>query len=458
MRPFGLRDKVSYAFGDIANDFTFILASSFLLKFYTDVMGVAAGLIGVMMMVVRLADAFVDVTVGRVVDFSKPTKAGKFRPWILRGSIFVAAVSFLMYPVWFRDMPMAFKVVWLIVSYLVWSVMYSVVNIPYGSMASAITEDPGERTQLSVFRNAGATIASLVISVAVPMFVYYTNAAGNTVFNGSTFSVLAAVFSVIALVSYFVCYFGTVERVHVPSSKKESGGAFAFLGKLGHNKPFIAYCCFTVFVILGQFTMQSMANYIFPNYYGSAAAQSTVSLFMSVAVLAFSVVATPFAQRFGKKEVASVGLAIATVLSIVVFLLRPESVVVFGVFYVLAYLGMGVTNCYLFAIVVDIIDYDELANGVREDGTIYSSYSFFRKVAQSLSSGLSGVLLSAVGYTAATAFEPAVLNGVYDITCLVPALFFLVGFVVIWKFYPLGRKQVEENSAKLAAQHTKHTA
>lgn len=449
-RPFGLRDKVSYAFGDIANDFTFILASSFLLKFYTDVMGVEAGIIGTMMMVVRLVDAFVDVTVGRMVDFSKPTKAGKFRPWILRGSIFVAAVSFLMYPVWFQDMSLPFKIVWLIVSYLVWSIMYSVVNIPYGSMASAITGDASERTQLSVFRNAGATVASLVISVAVPMLVYYTDAAGNTVFDGGTFSMVAAAFSIIALVSYLVCYFGTVERIEVPSSKKESGGAFSFLTKLGHNKPFIAYCVFTVLVILGQFTMQSMANYIFPNYYGSAAAQSTTSLFMSVSVLAFSTVATPLANRFGKKEVATVGLGCAVAFSLIMFILRPESVVVFGVLYVLAYLGMGVMNVYLFAIVVDIIDYDELENGVREDGTIYSSYSFFRKVAQSLSSGLSGVLLSAIGYSAATAFDPDVLSGIYDITCLVPAIFFLLGFIVIFKFYPLGKREVERNTAELA--------
>lgn len=452
VKPFGLGDKISYAFGDIANDFTFILASSFLLKFYTDVMEVSAGLVGTMMMVVRLVDAVVDVTVGRMVDLKAPTKNGKFRPWILKGSIFVAALSALMYPVWFQDMPYGFKVVWLIVSYLLWSIMYSVVNIPYGSMASAITDKPEERTQLSVFRNAGATIASLVISVLVPMLVYYTDDNGNQVFSGQVFTTLACVFSVIAFGAYLITYFGTTERIHIPSSKEQTGGVFTFLKKLVSNRPFIAYCVFTVFVILGQFTMQTMANYIFPNYYGSSTAQSMTSLFMSLAILVFTPFATPLANKFGKKEVATVGLACSAVLFIILFFVRPESVVVFSVFYVLAYLGMGVTNCYLFAIVVDIIDYDELKTGLREDGTIYSSYSFFRKVAQSLASGLSGILLSAVGYTAATAYDPDVLDGIFDITTIVPAILFVVAFFVVWKAYPLGKKQVDENSAKLKAQ------
>lgn len=456
-RPFGMRDKIGYACGDVANDLTFILAGSFLLKFYTDVMGVSAGLIGAMMMVVRLLDAVVDVTVGRIVDSRKPTKAGKFRPWILRGSIFVAVISVLMYPVWFKDMSMTFKTVWLIVSYLLYSIMYSTVNIPYGSMASAITDDPKERTQLSVYRNAGATVAGLVISAVVPMVAYYTDAAGNSVFDGGRFCVLASVCAVLAFLAYLVTYFFTTERIEVPASKQE-GGAFSFLKKLGSNKPFIAYCVFTVFVILGQFTMQTMANYIYPNYYSDTTAQSITSIFMSLSILVFSMFATPLANRFGKKEIATVGLAASVAIMIVLFLIRPESVVVFSVLYVLSYLGMGVMNCYLFAIVVDIIDYDELRTGVREDGTIYSSYSFFRKVAQSLASGLSGILLSAIGYTTATAYDPDVLSGIYNVTTLCPAILFLVGCIVIWKFYPLTKDIVAKNSKKLAEQRAQKQA
>lgn len=83
VRPFGLRDKVGYMFGDFGNDFTFMLSSIFMLKFYTDVMGISAGVVGVLMMAARFVDAFTDVTMGQIVDRSKPTKDGKFKPWMV---------------------------------------------------------------------------------------------------------------------------------------------------------------------------------------------------------------------------------------------------------------------------------------------------------------------------------------------------------------------------------------
>lgn len=96
-RPFGMSDKIGYAFGDFGNDFTFILSSMFMLKFYTDVMGIAAGVVGTLMMAARFVDAVTDVTMGQIVDRSKPTKDGKFKPWIKRMCGPVAIASFLIY-------------------------------------------------------------------------------------------------------------------------------------------------------------------------------------------------------------------------------------------------------------------------------------------------------------------------------------------------------------------------
>ena len=98
IRPFGIRDKLGYLFGDFGNDFTFILSTTILMKFYTDVMGISAGAVGTIMMIARFVDAFTDVTMGRICDRSRiKPGAGKFRPWILRMCIPVAVSSFLMY-------------------------------------------------------------------------------------------------------------------------------------------------------------------------------------------------------------------------------------------------------------------------------------------------------------------------------------------------------------------------
>lgn len=130
IRPFGMKDKMGYLLGDLGNDLTFILSSSYLMKFYTDIMGVPAAIVGIIMMIARFVDAFTDVTMGRICDKSKPTKAGKFRPWILRMCGPVAVASFLMYQSAFADRSLTFKVAWLFITYILWgSVFYTSINI-----------------------------------------------------------------------------------------------------------------------------------------------------------------------------------------------------------------------------------------------------------------------------------------------------------------------------------------
>ena len=161
VRPFGLRDKVGYMFGDFGNDFTFMLSSIFMLKFYTDVMGISAGVVGVLMMAARFVDAFTDVTMGQIVDRSKPTKDGKFKPWIRRMAGPVAISSFMVFQGGFANMSYTFKVVWMTVTYLLWgSVFYTSINIPFGSMASAISADAKDRASLSTWRSVGGTLAA----------------------------------------------------------------------------------------------------------------------------------------------------------------------------------------------------------------------------------------------------------------------------------------------------------
>ena len=172
-KPFGMKDKIGYMFGDFGNDFTFILSSMMLMKFYSDVMGVSVGLVGIMMMAARFVDAFTDVTMGQIVDRSRSLRRGKFLPWIKRMCGPVALSSFLMYASWFSDMPMGFKIFWMFFTYLLWgSIFYTSINIPFGSMASAISAEPKDRAQLSNFRTIGATLASTVIGVILPVLVF----------------------------------------------------------------------------------------------------------------------------------------------------------------------------------------------------------------------------------------------------------------------------------------------
>ena len=444
-----MRDKIAYAFGDVANDCTFILSSTFLMKFYINVMGVESWIVGVMMMVARIVDAFTDMTMGRIVDLSKPTKAGKFRPWILRGSGLVAVASFLMYAIWLKNAAMPVKLVWMFATYLLWgSVFYTMVNIPYGSMASAITTDPTQRTQLSVYRNAGATVAGLIIGAGIPAVVY--NADGSL--SGEKFAVMAAIMSVLAV----ICYFGTCERVQFTRPEKSADAPKTnFLKNMVTNRALLSIILAAIFLLLSQLTLSGMSQYVFPDYYHSSDAVSLSSLLSNLGILALAFVATPLSKRFGKKEISIAGMLLSTVAFVVCFLLRPESVWVFTAFYVIAYIGLGLFNTVIWACIVDVIDYGEVKNHGREDGTTYACYSFARKLGQAASSGLTGALLSLVGYTELTRTDPTVLNGVFNITCIVPIVGFLLVALVLMFLYPLDKKTVEANSAELARRRNR---
>ena len=446
-KPFGMRDKIGYLFGDFGNDFTFVLSSSFLMKFYTDVMGVDGFVVGIVMMVARFVDAFTDVTMGRICDRSRILPAGKFKPWLLRMSGPVAIASFLIYQSGLKDMPMTFKIVWLFVTYILWgSIFYTSINIPYGSMASAISAEPGDRQSLSTYRTMGGTLAGLLIGAGVPMLAY-DEVNGNMVLNGLRFTMIAGVFSVLAVVCYLICYALVTERVRTESyeTKGAKNGVFHMLANAIKNKALISIIVASIVMLLAQLTMQSMANYVYPNFYRSTAAQSASSIVMLVSMLIAAVLARPVAERIGKAELSSIANLLAAVICVLLFLMRPQNVWVYVLFMALCWLGLGMFSMVSWALITDVIDYSEIRNGVREDGSVYALYSFARKMGQAAAAGVSGFLLTLIGYTQETAFDTQVINGIYNISTLVPAIGFGLLAAILWFWYPLHKKQVDEN-------------
>lgn len=449
VRPFGFKDKIGYMFGDFGNDFTFILSSSFMLKFYTDVMGIHVAVVGVLMMAARFVDAFTDVAMGQIVDRSKPTKDGKFKPWLRRMCGPVAISSFLVFQSGFANMPYLFKVVWMIVTYILWgSIFYTSINIPYGSMASAISADAKDRASLSTWRSIGSTLAGLVIGVGTPLFAYET-VNGNTILSGNRMTIIAGVFSVMAVICYMLCFKLATERVEVPQNNTKFN--FGDLMKsLVTNRSLIGIIAAAILLLLVMLTMQGMNAYLFPNFYGNVAAQSVAALAGSLVMLVVCApLATKLSAKYGKKELAIGSCLFGAVVYLICWVLKPENPYTYVVFYVVANIGVGFFNMVIWAMITDVIDDAEVKNGVREDGTIYSVYSFARKIGQALSSGMIGALLSVIGYSAATAFNPEVVNGIFNMTCIIPAIGFVGIALVLMFLYPLSKNRVEANVLEL---------
>lgn len=443
VRKFGLRDKIGYAFGGFGNDFTFILSSSFLLKFYTDVMGVSAGLVGIMMMLARFVDAFTDVTMGQIVDRSKTTKNGKFRPWLLRMCGPVAVASLLMYASWFKDMSMGFKIFWMFFTYLLWgSVCYTGVNIPYGSMASAITGNPKERAQLSNWRTIGASFASMFISVVLPLTVYYTDTAGNKVLSGTKVSIAA-------VLCYLLCYHLTTERVTIETTT-EKFNLKNLISSLLHNRALIGFVLASICLQLSQLTMGNMTSYVFPNYFGNTEAQAMTGMISICVIFLCSPFTVKLSDKFGRRALAMTACIISAVPLLVIYFMHTHNAWLFVVFYGIMYIGIAIFQLICWAMVTDVIDDTEVTSGQRSDGTIFAVYSFSRKIAQAASSGIIGLLLTLIGYSQATAFDAPVVEGIYSLTCLVPSIGFILSAVFLKFVYPLGKKRVDKNAAKLS--------
>lgn len=459
IQPFGMKDKLGYMFGDFGNDFTFILSSSFMMVFYTNVMGVDPLLVGMLMMAARFVDAFTDVTMGQIVDRSKPTADGKFRPWIKRMCGPVAIASFLIYQAEFANMPMAFKIFWMFLTYILWgSIFYTSINIPYGSMASAISADPQDRAELSTWRTIGATLASMAIGVGTPMFAYVV-IDGQNVLSGPRLTIIAGIFSICAIICYLLCFNLTRERVPVPpnNTKLDIG---AMLKSILTNRSLLGIIAAAILLLLGMLGMQGMASYIFPIYYNMPSAQSAATLISSVCML---VICAPFASKlagkFGKKEMSIASCIFGAAVYLVCLFIRPENAMVYVFFYTLAYIGLGMFNTVIWAMITDVIDDAEIKNGIREDGTIYSVYSFARKLGQAFSSGMIGAVLTAIGYTQEVGLNPGaypeIMAQVFNWSCLIPAIGLTAVALALLFIYPLNKSRVESNVAELARRRSK---
>nr|WP_302020443.1 MFS transporter [uncultured Acetatifactor sp.] len=451
VRPFGLRDKIGYMFGDFGNDFSFIFASSYLMVFYTKVLGLSGYVVGLLFLGARFVDAFTDVTMGRIVDNMQPARDGRFRCWIRRMCVPVAVSSSIMYLYFVRDWPYGAKLAYVIFTYLLWSSFcYTAINIPYGSMASVISPDVKDRASLSTFRSIGASLAGLAIGVLVPLIVYETDAEGNQIVRPVDFTVTAAVFGVLAVACYVLCYLLCRERVVFEKKEKAKESVWDMLRGLGRNRPLLALVCAALVLLLATLMGQAMNNYLFLDYFRNARALSAVNVVSVGSTLLLAPFISGIVLRFGKKEAGAVGMLVAGVTYLLLFFLRVRTIPLFMGLLFLGTLGSGLFNLVIWAYITDIIDYQEIATGRREDGTVYAVYSFARKVGQALAGGLGGFVLTAIGYVSeASAQTQEVAERIYTVATLVPGICYLVVFLIIQFAYPLGRREVEENTAVL---------
>lgn len=456
-KPFGIKDKLGYACGDLGNDFFFILVGSFLTVFYTNVLGISGAIVGTLFLVARIVDAFTDIGMGRLVDNSRPGKEGRYRPWIRRMRIPVVIAGILLFIPWAAHLPYALKIVYIFATYLLWgSFCYTGINIPYGSMASVISDDPVERSALSTFRSLGAAFAGVIVGFLTPQIVYTTDAAGNKILVGERMFILALVFAVLAFIFYTICYHWSTERIQIePKKKEEKLSAGQLVSGLVKNKALVSIIAAAIVLLLATMLSSTMNTYLYMDYFKNTNAMSVASLLTTGCVLILAPFSGPLTKRFGKKETSSVALVFAALVYGLLFFLKIENAWVFCIFILLGNMGSGMFNLMVWAFISDIIDYQTYKTGSSDGGTVYGVYSFARKLGQALAGGLGGFVLSAIGYQTAVAGTTVVqtnevTNAIYSVATGVPAVGYLIIALILAFWYPLSKKKMAE--VKLALE------
>ncbi|MBT2523617.1 MFS transporter [Arthrobacter sp. ISL-28] len=451
-RPFGWRDKIGYLFGDLGNDFTFLLASSYLLVFYTNVAGLQPAHVGVLFLAARLVDAFTDVGWGRFLDRHRPSRAGRFRAWIGRAALPLVVVSALLYAPFIADWDYGLKLAYAAVTYLLWgSVFYTMVNIAYGSLASVMSPNPGERASLSVFRAFGANVAGLFVALVPPLLIYATVDGVSQVIP-SSFFITGIMFSIAALVFYAVCYTQVRERVQaVPVQDKRS--FLALLRSLAGNRALLGLMAGNLVLMLASLLTMSMAAYLWLNYFNNGALSGPAQLANYLPALLLAPIAAWLARRFGKKEVIVAGIFFSAAVYVVLAVTHVTSPWAFIVITVLAGFGMGTYTLLVWALIGDVIDHEEVRSGERDDGTVYAVNTWARKVGLALAGGLAGFALSAVGFQPGSATQTQeTIDGIYLVSTLVPGILYAVAALLLLFIYPLDRKRVAANVAELKSR------
>ncbi|WP_215522769.1 MFS transporter [Varibaculum prostatecancerukia] len=461
-RPFGIKDKLGYMFGDFGNDFTFMLQMMFFMVFYTDVMGISPAHVGTLFLAARIVDAFTDVGMGRLLDLLKPGKRGRFRPWILRMCIPVTLASTMMYMPFVVNSSYSVRVTYMAVTYFIWgSIFYTSINIPYGSMAAVISDDPKHRTSLSVFRSVGGQLAFLMISAVLPHVIFVNNKIDST-----RMAIAAIVCGICGILCYLACYSMVTERIvferktreEIAAEKAKGGEGQGFLKTLLTNRPLWALVLGALLCLLATFLMSGTLAYLWKDYFQDAGMMSTGQIVSIAPVFLLSIIATPMAMKLGKKEIIVGAMVFTSALCFVTWMLGIKSAVIFVVILFFIQLGPNTFNILIWAVLTDVLDYQELKSGQRDDGTVYAIYSWARKLGQALAGWLVGLAITWVGYDAEIAKagghqSEATLQGIYTLYLLIPAIILLLVGLIFLIIYPLTRKQVMANTEALHQRH-----
>ena len=445
----GFLEKTGFGAGDAACNMLFNPITMFLSFFYTDIFGLAPGIVAAIFLIVRFFDAVFDPLYGAYIDKTS-TKWGRFRPWIIGCALpFAASCMFMFYT---PELSYNAKVAYAFITYLVLSLLYSGVNIPYCSLGGVITTNAQERVSCQQFRFIGAGLASLFCTLTLLPLVSYFGKGNQQV----GFFWVISIFAIISVFLFIFCVLTTKERI-IPKSNNDS--IFTIIRQICKNEQWVV-CVFTMFLdCLPSFVRGAACIYFAKYILGLSDVYVTAFLATGIIAGIIGSYITPFfTQRWCKVSVYVKTKIIALIMSVGFFFLPTSQVTtVFIYFFVLSVVHQ-IGAPILWSFIGDVDDYGDWKMHKRLSGICASGNLFSLKISLAVSGAIVGIVLSLTHYQPNVAEQTSsAINGIYSLMVWIPSLGYLLCVLLVSKYYKLTSERMKVIESDLLASNRKET-
>ena len=456
---FGMRDCLAYAAGDFGCNMSFALKGTMAI-FWTQFMQMPSVLYAGLLLLVQVWDAINDPLIGTIIDHDKRTsyKRGKFLAYIWLGSLGLLVAGAMCFIPFVKDATDVIKGIVFVAGYILWDAFYTIANVPYGSLLSLISAEPADRASLSAWRSVGSMVGNMVPMIVLPMLIYDANdnIMGERVF------LVALLMGVMGFVAFQYMIRNTSIRVSENvqcSEEQEKFNVLKAMGNFMKNRPAVGATLAAMGMFVGMQGAATAVTVMFQSYFKNVQLSGIVSMFAMIPIVAFTPLARKLVVKYGKKELSVVG-SVCSVVACLVMLVAPitpdgTGLLLYIVCQLFNSLGMGIYSTVSWSMMGDAIDYNEWKNGTREEGTVYSLHSFFRKLAQGVGPSLALVIMAGLGYSEVNAGNQ-LFSVALNMRYLVAALYLLsavMQFVGLGLVYNLDKKTLAKMNAELDVRH-----
>ncbi|MYG11767.1 MAG: MFS transporter [Gammaproteobacteria bacterium] len=420
--------RIGYGVGDFGINLFFISTLTYLLYFYTDVFGLSAAAAGGVMLVARVVDAVTDPLMGAIAERTR-SRWGRLRPYILFGALPLGASAVLTFasPA-FSD---SGKLWWAYLTYIAFSIAFTVVSVPYSALTASLTADYQERTVLSTIRMACAFGGGLAISVGMPILV----GTFDTEAEGYLWSML--IFAALATPLLALTFAQTEERIQPPAAQRLA--IRDSLRAVFINPPLLVVMVMFSCGMLSFTVRQAVAIYYFKYNLGRPDLIETWFL-ATLSIMFVGLVFTPkLADRYGKPGGILIGAVVTIAAALGLYFTPYDQIELIFLWGCLLALGGTPIAVLGWAMIPDTVDYAQARFGVRADGSVFAMSSFFQKLAKALGGAGVAAVLALAGYVANAEQTAASLDAIRSLMTLAPAAIMVV-MIVAALSYPLSRQ------------------